>query len=82
MFPNYLDGATVLMIAYLAEDSENEFVKKIFARINQQPRRKRRGTVLNVSNGMGYPARMPVVPNEFFALQKTRSPKMYKDVHF
>ena len=38
MFPNYLDGATVLMIAYLAEDSENEFVKKIFARINQQPR--------------------------------------------
>jgi len=29
MFPNYLDGATVLMIAYLAEDSENEFVKKI-----------------------------------------------------
>ena len=43
MFPNYLDGATVLMIAYLAEDSENEFVKKIFARINQQPRRKRRG---------------------------------------
>ena len=50
MFPNYLDGATVLMIAYLAEDSENEFVKKIFARINQQPRRKRRGTVLNVSH--------------------------------
>ena len=43
MFPNYLDGATVLMIAYLAEDSENEFVKKIFARINQQPRRKHRG---------------------------------------
>lgn len=43
MFPNYLDGATVLMIAYLAEDSENEFVKKIFARINQQPRRKRWG---------------------------------------
>ena len=43
MFPNYLDGATVLMIAYLAEDSENEFVKKIFARINQQPRRKRQG---------------------------------------
>ena len=84
MFPNYLDGASVLTIAYLAEDSENEFVKKIFARINQQPRRKRRGTVLNVSNGMGYPARMPVVPNrnEFFALQKTRSPKMYKDVHF
>lgn len=35
MFPNYLDGATVLMIAYLAEDSENEFVKKIFARINK-----------------------------------------------
>ena len=35
MFPNYLDGATVLMIAYLAEDSENEFVKKIFAMINK-----------------------------------------------
>ena len=35
MFPNYLDGATVLMIAYLAEDSENEFAKKIFARINK-----------------------------------------------
>ena len=35
MFPNYLDSATVLMIAYLAEDSENEFVKKIFARINK-----------------------------------------------
>ena len=35
MFPNYFDGATVLMIAYLAEDSENEFVKKIFARINK-----------------------------------------------
>ena len=54
MFPNYLDGATVLMIAYLAEDSENEFVKKIFARINQQPRRKRRGTVLNVSHCVFY----------------------------
>ena len=35
MFPNYLDGTTVLMIAYLAEYSENEFVKKIFARINK-----------------------------------------------
>lgn len=78
MFPNYLDGAIILTITHLAEDSENEFVKKIFARINQQPRRKHRGTVLNVSNGMGYPARMPVVPNrnEFFALQKTRSPKI------
>ena len=54
MFPNYLDGATVLMIAYLAEDSENEFVKKIFARINQPPRRKRRGTVLNVSHCVFY----------------------------
>ena len=54
MFPNYLDGATVLMIAYLAEDSENESVKKIFARINQQPRRKRRGTVLNVSHCVFY----------------------------
>ena len=54
MFQNYLDGATVLMIAYLAEDSENEFVKKIFARINQQPRRKRRGTVLNVSHCVFY----------------------------
>ena len=54
MFPNYLDGATVLMIAYLAEDSENEFVKKIFARINQQSRRKRRGTVLNVSHCVFY----------------------------
>ena len=43
MFPNYLDGATILTITHLAEDSENEFVKKIFARINQQPRRKRRG---------------------------------------
>ena len=41
------------------------------------PRRLRRGTMLNVSHGMGYPARMPVVPNrnEFFALQKTRSQK-------
>ena len=54
MFPNYLDGASVLTIAYLAEDSENEFVKKIFARINQQPRRKRRGTVLNVSHCVFY----------------------------
>ena len=54
MFPNYLDGATVLMIAYLAEDSENEFIKKIFARINQQPRRKHRGTVLNVSHCVFY----------------------------
>ena len=35
MFPNYLDGATVLTIAHLAEDSENEFVKKIFAMINK-----------------------------------------------
>ena len=35
MFPNYLDGASVLTIAYLAEDSENEFAKKIFARINK-----------------------------------------------
>ena len=35
MFPNYLDGESVLTIAYLAEDSENEFVKKIFARINK-----------------------------------------------
>ena len=43
MFPNYLDGATILTITHLAEDSENEFVKKIFARINQQPRRKHRG---------------------------------------
>ena len=33
--------------------------------------------MLNVPHGMGYPARMPVVPNrnEFFALQKTRSQK-------
>ena len=54
MFPNYLDGATILMIAYLAEDSENEFAKKIFARINQQPRRKRRGAVLNVSHCVFY----------------------------
>jgi len=43
MFPNYLDGAIILTITHLAEDSENEFVKKIFARINQQPRRKHRG---------------------------------------
>ena len=35
MFPNYLDGATILTITHLAEDSENEFVKKIFARINK-----------------------------------------------
>ena len=35
MFPNYLDGATVLTITHLAEDSENEFVKKIFAMINK-----------------------------------------------
>ena len=37
---------------------------------NQQPRRKRRGTVLNVSHCVFDPARMPVVPNrnEFFAL--------------
>ena len=35
MFPNYLDGASVLTIAYLAEDSENELAKKIFARINK-----------------------------------------------
>ena len=35
MFPNYLDGAIILTITHLAEDSENEFVKKIFARINQ-----------------------------------------------
>ena len=25
MFPNYLDGAIILTIAHLAEDSENEF---------------------------------------------------------
>ena len=35
MFQNYLDGAIILTITHLAEDSENEFVKKIFARINQ-----------------------------------------------
>ena len=35
MFPNYLDGATILTITHLAEDSENEFVKKIFAMINK-----------------------------------------------
>ena len=35
MFPNYLDGATVLMIAYLTKDSKNEFIKKIFAKINK-----------------------------------------------
>ena len=35
MFPNYLDGAIILTITHLAEDSENEFVKKIFARINK-----------------------------------------------
>ena len=54
MFPNYFDGATVLTIAYLAEDYENEFVKKIFAMINQQPQRLRRGTVLNVSHCVFY----------------------------
>ncbi|WP_206181710.1 hypothetical protein [Treponema medium] len=54
MFPNYFDGATILTIAHLADDSENEFVKKIFAMINQQPRRKRRGTVLNVSHCVFY----------------------------
>ena len=54
MFANYLDGATILTIARLADDSENEFVKKIFARINQQPRRKRRGAVLNVSHCVFY----------------------------
>ena len=54
MFPNYLDGATILTIAHLADNSENEFVKKIFARINQQSRRKRRGTVLNVSHCVFY----------------------------
>ena len=47
MFPNYLDGAIILTITHLAEDSENEFVKKIFARINQQPRRKRRGMLFS-----------------------------------
>ena len=35
MFPNYLDGATILTITHLAEDSENELAKKIFARINK-----------------------------------------------
>ena len=35
MFPNYLDGATILTIAHLADNSENEFVKKTFARINK-----------------------------------------------
>lgn len=30
-----VQGASVLTIAYLAEDSENEFAKKIFARINK-----------------------------------------------
>ena len=54
MFPNYFDGATILTIAHLADDSENEFVKKIFAMINQQPRRLRRGTVLNVSHCVFY----------------------------
>ena len=54
MFPNYLDGTIILTITHLAEDSENEFVKKIFTRINQQPRRKRRGTVLNVSHCVFY----------------------------
>ena len=54
MFPNYLDGAIILTITHLAEDSENELAKKIFARINQQPRRKRRGAVLNVSHCVFY----------------------------
>ena len=54
MFPNYLDGATILTIAHLADNSENEFVKKTFAMINKQPRRKRRGTVLNVSHCVFY----------------------------
>ena len=35
MFTNYLDGATILTITHLAEYSENEFAKKIFARINK-----------------------------------------------
>lgn len=35
MFPNYLDGAIILTITHLAEDSENELAKKIFARINK-----------------------------------------------
>ena len=35
MFPNYLDGTTVLTIAHLAEDSEDELAKKIFAMINK-----------------------------------------------
>ena len=35
MFPNYLDGATILTIAHLADNSENEFVKKTFAMINK-----------------------------------------------
>ena len=40
--------------------------------------------MLNVPHDMGYPARMPVVPNrnEFFALQKTRSQKCTREVHF
>ena len=54
MFPNYLDGAIILTIAHLADNSENEFVKKTFAMINKQPRRKRRGTVLNVSHCVFY----------------------------
>lgn len=35
MFPNYLDGAIILTITHLAEDSKNELAKKIFARINK-----------------------------------------------
>ena len=35
MFPNYLDGAIILTITHLAEDSENELAKKIFSRINK-----------------------------------------------
>ncbi|AIW90500.1 hypothetical protein JO41_12295 [Treponema sp. OMZ 838] len=54
MFPNYLEGTIILTITHLAEDSKNELAKKIFARINQQPRRKRRGTVLNVSHCVFY----------------------------
>ena len=45
-------------------------LRTFFRQPNQQPRRKRRGTVPNVSHCMCNPARMPVVPhrNEFFAL--------------
>ena len=35
MFPNYLDGAIILTITHLAEDSKNKLAKKIFARINK-----------------------------------------------